>query len=767
MKTLDRVEPAGLARYKRKSVCAEEIDRLQPKQCSDSNGSIGNALRKQKPVVVEDAYEPDTHSEELPVEQLPVLRAGLDLQTVQFDKTGQPGWTLYDSVKGKYYRLGWLEFELLSRWQCGVPSVLLEQTNAQTTMRVNKGHLDALLTMLKNNELVEPASDEDWEKLANNANRPDRAIWKSAFSFTMFYRRPLVNPDGFLTAFDRLLTPVYSHKRLLLTVWSILAVLALNGIATHWFEFKNTFSQFMTVDGFLLFALVLVAINALHEIGHGLAAKHFNCRVTEMGIALIFMLPVCYCDTSDTWRLGDHKKRLIVSAGGLIIELLIATIACLFWLVLPDGVLRTCAFFLAVTSLGTTLFINLNPFMKFDGYYLLADALRVDNLQKKSFANFRWQLRQWFTGCAGEKPYRTPESSDKVMSSYAVCTWIYRLILYLGICWFVYQFWFKALGLVLMAGVFVTMMVMPVAKEIVQYFSLVKKNGLSSRFITTVAIIFSLIAILFVPLPRKVSTPAVLSSHSAAKLFAPTSALVGEVLFQHGDVVRAGQKLLVMQSPELLYEQESLQLRLDTLKRRKLLETNQPNNDAGNRISVFDINALQASLQEVDQKINDLTLVAPVNGTVTELPSWLRPGVWVKPNTVLAELVSKSDVEVRAYIPAAKHSLVSNDTAMFYSNADSNRLELGTEHIGEANIEHLDDKALALVNGGEIAVSASDNNELETLQGWHLAILTPTDKEFSINKERTGYVMFPATAKSLAKSAFDRLYGVVIRESGF
>lgn len=115
MKTLDRVEPAGLARYKRKSVCAEEIDRLQPKQCSDSNGSIGNALRKQKPVVVEDAYEPDTHSEELPVEQLPVLRAGLDLQTVQFDKTGQPGWTLYDSVKGKYYRLGWLEFELLSR----------------------------------------------------------------------------------------------------------------------------------------------------------------------------------------------------------------------------------------------------------------------------------------------------------------------------------------------------------------------------------------------------------------------------------------------------------------------------------------------------------------------------------------------------------------------------------------------------------------------------------------------------------------------------
>ena len=182
-----------------------------------------------------------------------------------------------------------------------------------------------------------------------------------------------------------------------------------------------------------------------------------------MGVALIFMLPVCYCDTSDTWRLTDRRQRLLVSAGGLLVELGVATIAGLLWLLLPDGIPRTLMFFVAVTSLATSIFINLNPFMKFDGYYLLSDALGVDNLQTRSFANLRWQLRRWLTGSAEEKPHRIPESSHAVMNLYAACTWLYRLILYFTICWMVYQFWFKALGLLLMTGVFITMIVKPLS----------------------------------------------------------------------------------------------------------------------------------------------------------------------------------------------------------------------------------------------------------------------------------------------------------------
>ncbi len=702
------------------------------------------------------------------VELLPALRSELKLEPVQFDKTGQPKWTLQDPIRGKYYRLGWLEFELLSRWACSDISTLIRRINSETTLRVHRGHVDSFLAMLKNNELIFPESVEDFQALNTKTSQSKPSALKKAFSSSMFYRKPLVNPDGFLTALNSVIQPLYSVKKWLILCWALLAAIALNGVATHWFEFRNTFSQFMTLEGFALFAIVLVFVNALHEIGHGLVAKHYQCRVTEMGVALIFMLPVCYCDTSDTWRLTDNRKRLLVSAGGMLMELAIATVACLVWLLLPDGVPRTLAFFLAVTSLATTLFVNLNPFMKFDGYYLLADALGVDNLQEKSFSNFRWQLRQWFTGTPEQKPYRTPESSQTVMNLYAISTWTYRLILYFSICWMVYQFWFKALGLMLMTGVFMTMIAAPVVKESAQYVGIMKKHGLNSRSIMLSVTLFLLIALLFVPLPRKVSAPAVFSTAISAKLFSTSAAKISAIHFDQGDKVVTGQKLLTLENPDLEYQKLKIEKELETLKTQNLLETQWMAGNVETQVSEYDISARKAALNEIDEQINSLVLVAASDSTVTSVPSWLRTGVWVNTNTVLAELASTQSMEVRAYVPASKSSLLNQDTATFYSYDGRDSVDLNLASISDSNVDVLDDRTLAVTHGGEVAVLSGVNGELQPVQGWLMAVLSPADStSLEASGERSGYVMFPAQAKSLISSAADRLYGVVIRESGF
>lgn len=702
------------------------------------------------------------------VESLPPLRSDLKLESVQFDKTGQPKWTLQDPVRGKYYRLGWLEFELLCRWPCNDANTIIQQINSETTLRVHRGHLDALLSMLKSNELIYPESTEEIQALNAKANQGEHSAARKAFTLSMFYRKPLLNPDRFLADLDRILKPLYSVKKWLIPGWVLLGIIALNGVTTHWFEFRNTFSQFMTFEGFALFAVMLVFINALHEIGHGLVAKHYQCRVTEMGVALIFMLPVCYCDTSDTWRLTDNKKRLLVSAGGMLMELAIATAACLLWLVLPDGVPRTLAFFLAVTSLATTLFVNLNPFMKFDGYYLLADALGVDNLQAKSFGNFRWQLRRWFTGSPEEKPHRTPESSQRVMILYAISTWIYRLILYFSICWMVYQFWFKALGLTLMTGVFITMLVAPVVKESAQYVGIIRKTGFNLRSVILSTVLCLIIALLFVPLPRKVSAPAVLSTAESSKLFSNSAARIVAIHFEQGDTVVAGQRLLTLENPDLEYQKSKLETELETLKQKKLLETQWMAGNVATQVSEYDINARRAALEEVSEQINSLVLVALSDATVTSVPSWLSTGIWVNTNTVLAELASTQMVEVRAYVPASKRRLLDENTATFFANSGGIGIDLDLIEISDSNVDVLDDRSLAVTNGGEVAVLQSSTGELQPAQGWLMAILSPAvDSQLKINNEKSGYVMFPAKAKSLISSAVDRLYGVVIRESGF
>jgi len=701
------------------------------------------------------------------IEPLPTLRPELVLENVQFDKKGQPHWTLQDPIRGKYYRIGWLEFELLSRWSCNDVDALVRFANDETTLNVNRGHVESLITMLTNNELIQFSSEQDLQQLESKSHSANRSLVKSAFSFSMFYRKPLINPDALLTRMDRKLAPFYAHKYLLLTLWATTAAVVLYGIGAHWYEFRNTFSLFMTIEGFALFVAVLIVTNTLHEFGHGLIAKHYRCRVTEMGVALIFMLPVCYCDTSDTWRLTDRRQRLLVSAGGLFVELGVATIACLFWLLLPDGIPRTLMFFVAVTSLATSFFINLNPFMKFDGYYLLSDALGVDNLQTRSFANFRWQLRRWLTGSAEDKPHRIPESSHAVMNLYAASTWLYRLILYFTICWMVYQFWFKALGLLLMTGVFITMIVKPVAKEAVVYGGVIKKEGVSIRTLISGAVLLVILMLLVVPLPRKVSAPAMLSSGHASKVFATRPAQVASVHVEAGDKLSAGQAIITLTDPALEYEKHKLTQQLETLKQRKLLETQWLAKDVSTQVSDYDIEVYESSLQEVQEQIESLRLEASIDSTVTSVPLWLREGVWVNTNEVLAELASSQSLEVRAYVPAAKRDLLEGKSAKFYATSGADAIDLQLVTLANTNIDVLDDQSLAVANGGVMAVVTSAAGELQPVQGWMMAILSPSDEPLEINSEKTGYVMFPAIAKSLAASVFDRLYGVVIRESGF
>jgi len=664
------------------------------------------------------------------IEPLPALRPELVLEKVQFDKNGQPQWTLQDPVRGKYYRIGWLEFELLSRWSCNDVNELVRLAKNETALNVNRGHVESLITMLTGNELIQITSEEGLQQLKSKSQAGSRSLLKSAFSFSMFYRKPLINPDALLTRIDRALAPFHSHKKILIALWIATAAVVIYGVGAHWYEFRNTFSLFMTIEGFALFVAVLLFTNTLHEFGHGLIAKHYRCRVTEMGVAMIFMLPVCYCDTSDTWRLTDRRQRLLVSAGGLLMELAIATVAGLLWLLLPDGIPRTLAFFVAVTSLATSIFINLNPFIE-------------------------------------EKPHRIPESSHSVMNFYAACTWIYRLILYFTICWMVYQFWFKALGLVLMTGVFIKMIVKPVVKEAVVYGGVIKKEGLRVSSLFSLGVLLLMLALLIIPLPRKVSAPAILSSGHALKVFATRPARVAEVHVEPGDRISADQAVITLEDPALEYEKLKLTQQLSTAKKRKLLETQWLSKDITTQVSDYDIEVYESSLQEIEEQIESLKLKASINSNVAAVPSWLKEGVWVNTNEVLAELASSQSLEVRAYVPAAKRDLLEGQSAKFYPTSGAEALELKLVSLANTNVEILVDPSLAVANGGEMAVVKSSAGELQPINGWMMATLSPGAQSLELNTEKTGYVMFPARAKSLVASMFDRLYGVVIRESGF
>ena len=86
---------------------------------------------------------------------LPALREDIALQPAPPGRDGAPYWNLYDPVRNSFFRIGWMEFELLSRWQAGArPDELSAAVCAETPLSVEEEDVLALLQFLQNNELL-------------------------------------------------------------------------------------------------------------------------------------------------------------------------------------------------------------------------------------------------------------------------------------------------------------------------------------------------------------------------------------------------------------------------------------------------------------------------------------------------------------------------------------------------------------------------------------------------------------------------------------
>ena len=146
--------------------------------------------------------------------------------------------------------------------------------------------------------------------------------------------------------------------------------------------FLTTFSYFFNVNGLILFGITIVFVKALHELGHAYVATYYKCKVSSIGLAMLVFFP-SYTDTTDAYKLTDHRKRLLINFAGMLTELHLALLATFVWAVSPEGVIKSASFFIATSSWISSLLINIAVY-GFDGYYVLSDFLKAENLQPRS-----------------------------------------------------------------------------------------------------------------------------------------------------------------------------------------------------------------------------------------------------------------------------------------------------------------------------------------------------------------------------------------------
>ncbi|MGP0012392.1 MULTISPECIES: biotin/lipoyl-binding protein [Pseudomonas] len=696
---------------------------------------------------------------------LPSLRADLQLTAAAPALDGSPRWTLADPVRGRYFKLGVQAMRLLRHWSLGDPAQVLQAANREPGLPLGDPELEQLLGFLRSHDLIAALDPQQRASYAWKAAASRQSLWQMALHQYLFFRIPLWRPDAFLNR----AWPWLQRFGPRLLRYGLPATLGLGVflVSRDWERFLSTFPHLFSLGGAMAFGIALFFAKLCHEFGHAFMAKRAGCRVQSMGVAFMVMLPLFYTDVSDAWRINDRKARLLIGAGGVMAEMLLACIALLAWSLLPDGPARTAAFMLASATWLTTLAVNLNPFMRFDGYFLLSDFWEIDNLQGRAFALCRWRLREALFGYDEPAPEPWPPAMRRRLLWWGFLSWLWRAALFFGIALAVYHLFFKLLGIFLMMVELGWFIFLPIFKETREWWSR-REQAHTPRVLLSGLGLLALLLLVAVPWRSSVEIPVMLEAGRVTALHAPVAARVKQVNVRDGQMVEAGTVLVELESPDV-------DSRLIIVRREIDILQLQMRRQAGRSETAADVGILEQRLAEavaeyrgLQARRDRLLLKAPQAGQVRDLMPQLAVGRWVSTKEPLARVV-EGGTRMRGYLaeedlwrvaPGAKGRFVADDPM---------RPAWPVELLDvDANgVAAIDQEALTSDHHGPIAVRRDENRRPEPVQAQYGARLRLLEDVPTPSHPLRGVAVLQGRSESLLGTAWRRMAALGVRESGF
>ena len=696
---------------------------------------------------------------------VPALRDELDLLPGPRLPDGQPTWTLHDPVRNAFFQLDWASFEILRRWALGDPAAIAADINAGTTLNVAPEDVKALGGFLEQNQLVQvPAGTSGTLARRLAARRGGGLKW--LLHNYLFFRVPLVRPDAFLARWSSAAGIFFSRFFFVLTL--LAGVLGVAGVYRSLEQFSATLVDLISWHGLLAYGVTLIAVKILHELGHGFTAKRYGCRVPTMGVAFLVLWPVAYTDTNDVWKLTRRDQRLRVAAAGVATELTIAVWATLAWVLLPDGMPRTVAFLLSTTTWVSTLVVNASPFMRFDGYFLLADLLQLPNLHARAFALARWHLREALFNLGEPPPEHFSKRKRIGLILFAWATWVYRLFLFIGIALLVYHFFIKAVGIFLFAVEIAWFILVPVWREMKEWGARWPGISRSLRTLRTVLIVVVLIGAFFVPWPARVATSGLLVMQEQWALYAPAHARVRAMPYENGATVPEGAVVVELESPALRTRAIQNAARRGRLARESASAGFDAETRKDWRVLHEALTTARAERGAIAADAVRYAPKAPFAGVLRDIDPDLRAGDWVAERELLARVVREGPTHVVTYVEEGDINRIAvGDRALFFSDGlEGPDLELEVAAIEKDAARVLDEPELATLFGGHVLVREKDG-VLYPERGVYRVVLAVRSGAPSTQHRWRGEVTISGQWEAPGERFVRTVLSVLWREMGF
>jgi len=640
--------------------------------------------------------------------QVITLRPRVDVRRQVF--RGERWYVLHDPFNNQFFRVRPEAWAFLARLR---PDRTVEETWQETLDADPDGapgqeDVIQLLAQLYHANLLlyrEAADSEQFfARYKKRVQRERLFTWWNL----MFARIPLFDPDTLLNRLRPLL-------RLLLRPWAAVVWLGVVGLAVktcvdHAGELAAAAGQVLAPSNLLLLYAGVIFLKVLHEFGHAAVCKHFGGEVHTMGVMLLVFSPLPYVDVTSSWAFRERWKRIAVAGGGMVAEFFVAALAAFVWAAAGPGVVRDLAFNMMIAAGITTVLFNANPLLRYDGYYILADAVQLPNLYQRAQQMLIFLAEKHLFGVPRVFPPAETRRERTWLVVYGVLSVAYRLVIFAGLVWFV-SGQFLLLGMIAAVFCAVAWGVVPLVKFVKYLSSSPKLERTRPRAVgATLGIVAGLVVIFgLIPAPQKLRAPGVLRAVAFAEV---TTAVEGEferLETPSGATVAAGQALARLRNPELDLQLASAQAQRDEL--RSLWRSALQQGTSDRAALELALRTIETRISTMEDKRRSLVVTAPLAGT------WVAPraddarGRWMTRGTALGQVIGPGGYEFTAVVPQGEASRLfareggaGRAVVRLRGQADA-PLPVSGIVVIQAEQNLLPSPALAVTHGGDIALA--------------------------------------------------------------
>jgi putative peptide zinc metalloprotease protein len=478
---------------------------------------------------------------------------------------GRPWVLLHDPVAQRFHRLPmpvWQVLQLLDGrrtldevWnQASAAGAAAGQGAGGEAWTLSQHELVQLLGSLHAQDLLQTQVAPDAAEVLQRHERQRSALFKQAWLNPMNLKLPLLHPDVWFSRRAGLARMLFSLP--VLGLWLALVLPAGVLAAQHWDALTDNLSdRVLSASNLLLLWFIYPLVKAVHELAHGLAVKAWGGAVREIGLMFMIFTPVPYVDATASYQFPSKWARATVAAAGIMAELALGALAIDVWVAAQSGLVTALAFNVVLIAGVSTVLVNGNPLMRYDGYFVACDLLESPNLAQRASQYWVMLIDRHLLGAREAEAPIAAEQDRGLLLVYGAVAPLYRLFITFGLIWFVAAE-YPSIG-ILMAAVSVWgALLLPLWRgwrHLTRGASLARRRGRALWCASALlATLLGLVVLLPVPF-HSVHQGVVWLPEEAIVRAAEAGPIVAELAVP-GQSVRRGQPLLQLDSAALLAE---------------------------------------------------------------------------------------------------------------------------------------------------------------------------------------------------------------------